>query len=80
VTGGGILVPKISSLNCSVYAPFAFVSPATLNLASFIASIMEACLIGFVRTGKAEKGKLVGVTLLEQVKVHSLRSAPASKY
>ena len=75
-----MLVPKISSLSCSVYVPFAFVSPATLNLASFIASIMEACLIGFVRTGKAEKARLVGLTRLNQVKVRSLRSAPASKY
>ena len=65
-----MLVPKISSLSCSVYVPFAFVSPATLSLASFIASIMEACLIGFVRTENEAKARLVGLTLLDQVKFH----------
>lgn len=45
-----MLLPRSSSLNCSVRAPLGLVSPATRKRASPIASIIEACLIGFVRT------------------------------
>lgn len=58
VIGGGMLLPRSSSLNCSVRAPLGLVSPATRKRASPIASIIEACLIGFVRTMRGRLDQL----------------------